>query len=140
MLVAEDLAAMRASLSTSTGYGAVEVESYRQDVGSLLDALEAAHAEASLLQQEARIQRAIGDGLAAEMEHLRVEVEAAIAEAATMRAWAEEAAAAENANADDARRERAAVVAFLRGSDDDLVADYGDDIERGEHRREESAP
>jgi hypothetical protein len=33
--------------------------------------------------------------------------------------------------------ERAAVVAWLRGSDDDLVADYGDDIERGEHRREE---
>jgi hypothetical protein len=34
--------------------------------------------------------------------------------------------------------ERAAVVAWLRGSDDDLVADYGDDIERGEHRREET--
>ena len=36
-----------------------------------------------------------------------------------------------------AAQERAAVVAFLRGSDDDLVADYGDDIERGEHRRKE---
>lgn len=33
-------------------------------------------------------------------------------------------------------RERAAVVAFLRGSDDDLVCDYGDDIERGDHCRE----
>ena len=35
-------------------------------------------------------------------------------EAATMRAWAEKAAAAENANAEDARKERAAVVACLR--------------------------
>jgi hypothetical protein len=34
---------------------------------------------------------------------------------------------------DEKAKERAAVVAFLRGSDDDLVADYGDDIERGEH-------
>ena len=34
-------------------------------------------------------------------------------------------------------KERAAVVAFLRGSDDDVVADYGDDIERGDHHREE---
>ena len=75
--------------------------------------------------------------LVAEVEHLRVEVEAAITEAATMRAWAEEAAKAENEDAEDARKERAAVVAFLRGSDDDLVADYGDDIERGEHRRKE---
>ena len=37
---------------------------------------------------------------------------------------------------DEKAKERAAVVAFLRGSDDDLVADYGDDIERGEHRPE----
>ena len=101
-------------------------------------------AEVSLLQQEARIQRAIGDGLAAEVEHLRVEVEAAIAEAATMRAWAEEAARAENENAEDARRERVAVVAFLTGENDARCRFISDHvamrIERGEHRREESAP
>jgi len=39
---------------------------------------------------------------------------------------------------DEKAKERAAVVAWLRGSDDDLVSDYGDDIERGEHRRKES--
>jgi len=38
-----------------------------------------------------------------------------------MRAWAEEAAAAENANAEDARKERAAVVAWL-GADEPAVA------------------
>jgi len=92
-------------------------------------------AEASLLKQEARIQRAISDGLAAEVEHLRVEVEAAIAEAATMRAWAE-----------DARRERVAVVAWLRrvatdardwSERADLYDAIADNIESGEHRREE---
>jgi len=120
-------------------------------------------AEVSLLQQEARIQQGISDGLVAEVEHLRVEVEAAIAEvehlrveveaaiaeAATMRAWAEEAARAENENAEDARRERAAVVAFLRELADapetyvdEAIALRGASasIERGEHRRGESAP
>ena len=112
-----DIVAMRASLSTFTGYGAVEVESYRQDVGALLDALEAANAEA-----------------------------------ATMRAWAEEAAAAENENAEDARRERVAVVAWLRENAEDYsrsanrhhpstaLWDAAVCIEHGEHRREESAP
>ena len=105
MLTAENIAAMRASLSTLTGYGAVDVESYREDVGALLDALEAANAEA-----------------------------------ATMRAWAEEAAKAENENAEDARRERAAVVAWLRQVatvDAFLRHAIADNIERGEHRREE---
>jgi hypothetical protein len=46
MLTAEKIAAMRVSLSTFTGYLVVEVESYRQDVGKLLDALETAEAEA----------------------------------------------------------------------------------------------
>ena len=106
-IAALDITAMRASLATFTGYAAVEVESYRQDVGALLDALEAA-----------------------------------IAEAATMRAWAEEAAKAENENAEDARRERAAVVAWLRSEIDDddsaCVLTYSANaIERGEHRREE---
>ena len=32
--------------------------------------------------------------------------------------------------------ERAAVVAFLRGSNDNRVLDYSDAIERGEHRNE----
>ncbi len=59
-----DIAAIGSVLSRATGTG--WEAAYRQDVGSLLDALEAAHAEA-----------------------------------ATMRAWAEEAAAAENANARD---------------------------------------
>jgi len=111
-IAALDIAAMRASLATFTGYAAVEVESYRQDVGALLDALEAATAEA-----------------------------------ATMRAWAEEAARAENENADDARRERVAVVAWIREvaamsrdwSEHTGVYDgLADAIERGEHRREET--
>lgn len=58
-------------------------------------------AEVSLLQQEARIRRAIGDGLAAEVERLLDALGATHAEAATMRAWAEEAARAENENARD---------------------------------------
>jgi hypothetical protein len=62
-------------------------------------------------------------------------------EANEMRRWAEEAAHAENLNALDAQKERAAVVAWLRreiakcGCDDDTAAC----IERGEHRREEGA-
>jgi len=99
-------------------------------------------AEVSLLQQEARIQRAIGDGLAAEVEHLRVEVEAAIAEAATMRQWAEEAAKAENENAEDARRERVAVVSALErwaeDGGDPWMSFCADRIKSGEHRREET--
>jgi len=80
--------------------------------------------------------------LVAEVEHLRAEVEAAIAEAATMRAWAEEAAAAENENAEDARKERAAVVAWLHAEAyltlyDTTAWKVADAIERGEHRREE---
>ena len=135
-----DIAAIGSVLSRATGTG--WAAAYRQDVGSLLDALEAAHAEAGLLQQEARIRQGISDGLAAEVEHLRVEVEAAIAEAATMRAWAEEAARAENENAEDARRERVAVVAFLTGENDARCRFISDHvamrIERGEHRREET--
>ena len=68
-----------------------------------------------------------------ENDHLKSEVEAARAEAATMRSWAEEAAKAENANAEDAKRERAAVVAFVRGA---RLDDFADAIESGEHRRE----
>ena len=101
-----DIAAIGSVLSRATGTG--WAAAYRQDVGALLDALEAA-----------------------------------IAEAATMRAWAEEAAAAENENADDARRERASVVAYLRGKFPEWPAGstgFADEVERGEHRREESGP
>jgi hypothetical protein len=88
-IAALDITAMRASLATFTGYAAVEVESYRQDVGALLDALEAANAEA-------------------------------------------------------ARRERAAVVAFLTGENDARCRFISDEvamrIERGEHRRKERKP
>ncbi len=57
-------------------------------------------------------------------------------------AWsaALEAAKAENENADDARRERAAVVAWLRRVTTDardLYHAIADHIERGEHRRKE---
>lgn len=83
--------------------------------------------------------------LLAEIQRLRAEAELGRTEAATMRSWAEEAAAAENENAEDTKKERAAVVAFLRETlatsetahaSDDL--DYAIAIiERGEHRREE---
>jgi len=83
--------------------------------------------------------------LVAEVERLRSEVEAAHAEAATMRSWAEEAAAAENANADAAVKERAAVVAWLRaesrvvlGDAKRLLAWASTQVERGEHRRKEN--
>jgi hypothetical protein len=72
---------------------------------------------------------------AGSITELVVQRDAARAEAAMMRAWAEEAAEAENANADDARRERAAVVAWLR---DDGFPGIADHIERGGHRREEA--
>ncbi len=81
------------------------------------------------------------------------EAAALVAEVERLRAWAEEAAAAENANADDALRERGAVVAWLRDyaapshSDADNLAVLAPGaatvgrlalaIERGEHRREE---
>lgn len=103
-------------------------------------------AEVSLLQQEARIRRAIGDGLAAEVERLLDALGAAHAEAATMRAWAEEAAKAENENAEDARKERVAVVAWIRrvatdaswwGAHGGVYDGLADAIESGEHRREE---
>lgn len=79
--------------------------------------------------------------LVAEVERLR-------AEADEMRRWAEEAAHAENLNAQDAQKERAAVVAWLRAPCDspwwrtcEVCKERGhiaDAIERGEHRREET--
>ncbi len=38
---------------------------------------------------------------------------------------------------EELKAERPAVVAYLRGSNDNRVLDYSDAIERGEHRREE---
>lgn len=87
------------------------------------------------------------DALVAEVERLREE-------AHELRLMAEEAARAENANAEDAKAERAAVVAWLRKSANDTMLDpmtdrqvyartysalhrHADMIERGEHRREE---
>jgi hypothetical protein len=59
--------------------------------------------------------------------------------------WTEEAARAENANAEDAKKERAAVVAWLREKEETAriveAADAFDEaarsIERGDHRRKE---
>ena len=76
--------------------------------------------------------------LRAEVERLRVECHA-------LQLWCEEAVEAENANAEAAREERAAVVASLRRTSNhgpmglslvnlDSIADA---IERGEHRKEE---
>jgi hypothetical protein len=78
---------------------------------------------------------------------LIAEVEAARTEAATMRSWAEEAAKAENENAEDAKRERAAVVTWIRrvatdacdwSEHADVYDAIADNIESGEHRREET--
>jgi phosphopantetheinyl transferase len=83
---------------------------------------------------------------AGSITELVVQRDAARAEAATMRQWAAEAAEAENANADDARHERAAVVAYLREVADapetyvdEAIALRGASasIERGAHRRED---
>jgi len=108
-----DITAMRASLSAFTGYGAVEVESYRQDVGALLDALEAANAE---------------------IEHLRATVAALRASVPPVypsdyghEVWS-------TAIRDAVAAERAAVVAWLRNEERYRLANA---IERGEHGREE---
>jgi hypothetical protein len=106
MLTAENIAAMRANLASVTGYGAVEVESYRQDVGALLDALEAANAEAI-----------------------------------EMRAWAEEAAKAENENAGDLEAARDTIqrltdlVRYQRGPlhDTGLISDEEYAVLAGDH-------
>lgn len=73
---------------------------------------------------------------------LCAEVERFRAEADEMRRWAEEAAHAENLNALDAQKERAAVVAWLREPGeyvDPACARLADCIERGQHRRGEKA-
>jgi hypothetical protein len=70
------------------------------------------------------------------------EIQAAHAEAIEMRAWAEEAARAENENAEDARRERVAVVSALErwaeDGGDPWMSHCADRIKSGEHRREET--
>lgn len=83
----------------------------------------------------------------ADIETLLAEVERLREEAHELRLMVEEAARAENANAEDAKRERAAVVAWLRGFDTDTRSASSDIrwcirglvnyIERGDHRREE---
>jgi hypothetical protein len=82
----------------------------------------------------------------AEATALVTEVERLRAECRTLQEWCEIAAEAENQNADEARKERAAVVSFLREwqntMDDRITHDDLDYaiavIERGEHRREET--
>lgn len=84
---------------------------------------------------------------AGSITELVVQRDEAREEAHAMRLWAEEAARAENANAEDAKHERAAVVAWLREDAEILlqrydrtcahVEDLAAQIERGEHRREE---
>jgi len=66
--------------------------------------------------------------LAAEVERLR--------EMLLNAGWPREA---EELAAEALRYERGAVVAWLRGSNDNRVLDYADAIERGEHRRGEEA-
>jgi hypothetical protein len=71
--------------------------------------------------------------LVAEVERLR-------AEADEMRRWAEEAAHAENLNAQDARRVKEQIVAWLREPGeyvDPACARLADAIERGAYCREE---
>jgi len=92
-------------------------------------------AEVSLLQQEARIQQGISDGLAAEVEHLREHRESCTEnllkgyetgkteERAAVVAWLREVADAPETYVDEA--------IALRGA--------SASIERGEHRREEGA-
>ena len=97
-------------------------------------------AEVERLRTGRDVTRCYADRVEAEVLALRTE-------AATMRSWAEEAAKAENENAEDAKRERAAVVVWLR----DLAMDSCEwseravvydscafAIESGEHRREET--
>lgn len=76
------------------------------------------------------LHRDVESWMALEIEQLREE-------AHDLRLMVEEAARAQNANAEDAKRERAAVVDFVRGARLDELADA---IERGEHRREEGGP
>jgi hypothetical protein len=75
------------------------------------------------------------------------EIERLREECHTLRLWTEEAARAENANAEDAKRERAAVVAWLEelsasSLHHDPVAELqyaARSIGRGDHRREEGS-
>ena len=75
------------------------------------------------------LHRDVESWMALEIEQLR-------AEARELQLMVEEAARAENLNAEDAKRERAAVVAWLRRQWRSGWA-LTDAIERGEHRREE---
>ena len=97
-------------------------------------------------EEDARLVAAAPADIAA----LLAEVERLRAEAHELRLMAEEAARAENANAEDAKKERAAVVAWLRtqrlyctdstGTPNAVSATYAhaaEAIEGGEHRREE---
>jgi hypothetical protein len=100
-----------------------------------------------------RMSRKQRDEAMAALAALVAEVERLRAEADEMRRWAEEAAHAENLNAQDAQKERAAVVAWLRKNANDTMTHpqtdrlayaraysalhtAADAIERGEHRRE----
>ena len=83
----------------------------------------------------------------ADVQAMLAEVEQLREQNHDLRLMAEEAARAENANAEDAKKERAAVVALLRESQrmyqmhrspgaESLVRNLADIIERGDHRKE----
>ena len=107
-----------------------------------LDAIKGRARNAYLLDRDDgdALESAMGDvkALVAEVERMREE-------AHELRLMAEEAARAENANAEDAKRERAAVVAWLQElSASSLNHNPVEEllyaarsIERGEHRRKE---
>jgi hypothetical protein len=77
----------------------------------------------------------------------RKALEELVEECDTMRRWAEEAAAAENANALDAQKERAATLAWLRVARDTSATAYASEeldyaiaiIENGKHHPEVQA-
>ena len=96
--------------------------------------------EAGALATEVARLRGERDHYRRAMEYADAEAERLRAEADEMRRWAEEAAHAENLNAQDARRVKEQIVAWLREPGkyvDPACARLADAIERGAYCREE---
>jgi hypothetical protein len=87
------------------------------DAGGLENERNAERKRADSLALAYREQQGENDVLRAKLEATQRDCDAARAEADEMRRWAEEAAHAENLNAQDAQKERAAVVAYLDETD-----------------------
>jgi len=83
-----------------------------------------------------RMSRAELDDAMAALAALVEEVALLRKDCHTLRLWAEEAAAAENANAEDAKKERAAVVEFLRTMPEMDFDEVLWRITNGDHRKE----